>query len=50
MGLPKTGTTLLQSTVFPQHPQVAYLGKRIGQPSEWSDPVVEKLVKLVQWF
>jgi hypothetical protein len=27
IGLPKTGTTLLQTRVFPNHPQIAYLGR-----------------------
>jgi hypothetical protein len=31
IGLPKTGTTLLQSRLFPRHPEIGYLGKHLGE-------------------
>jgi hypothetical protein len=48
VGLPKTGTTTLQSHLFPHHPEVEYLGKFIGREPELYPPGVARLVRILR--
>ena len=47
VGLPKTGTSLLQEHLFSQHSQIQYLGKYLGQPNRFPDTDVQKLNRFV---
>ena len=44
IGLPKTASTTLQSTLFPGHSEVEYLGRFIGTGSKYLDRDVEALL------
>lgn len=51
VGLPKTGTTTLQESVFAAHSQIYYLGKMLGPnvPKECRSMLVYDILKSILW-
>lgn len=45
IGLPKTATTLLQAHLFPNHPDIAYLGKHLQRRSSSEDFTPERCIE-----